>query len=79
MMTANSASDTRIIINILDNSSLLAAVTDTQHSLTFDCVFHGIADIHGLRVIGRHQTEQTVHQIGHVLERTGLLAVTVNL
>lgn len=48
-------------------------------TLTLNCVLDGIADVDRLRVIGRHQAEKAVDQIRHVLERTGLLAVAVNL
>ena len=57
----------------------------SKHSCTYtlallylDSVFIRVAEIHWLGVVSIHQSDQSLHQIIHVLERTGLFASAVN-
>lgn len=65
MMTANSEMRdvrARFVIGQLCNNVYLFRTEQNVFQwewmvLTFDCMFDGIADIDGLRIIGGHQTE----------------------
>lgn len=42
-------------------------------------MFYGIPQINRQRIIWIHQTNQAVHQIRNVLERSGLFPTSINL
>lgn len=52
--------------------------TYTLELLYLDGVFIRVAEIDRLGVVSIHQSDQPLHQIVHVLERTGLFASAVN-
>ena len=65
--------------------SVHAQTHHSKHSYTYtlallylDGVFIRVAEIDWLGVVSIHQSDQSLHQIIHVLERTGLFASAVN-